>query len=152
MATYGTTNKYINYSVNSQELSNDINSNTSVVRVWIDVWRTNTGYTTYGTGTVYARINGTVYSTGITSSQRITSSAIRLGTWDVTIGHDANGSKTISISGWISHSQFSSSENGYQHRLTDIPRQANITECSNFTDVDNPSFKYSNPGNFNMEC
>ena len=33
MATFGTTNKYINYSVNSQELSYDINSNTSVVRV-----------------------------------------------------------------------------------------------------------------------
>ena len=46
MATFGTTNKYINYSVNSQELSYDINSNTSGVRVWIDVWRTNTGYTT----------------------------------------------------------------------------------------------------------
>ena len=55
MVTFGTSNKYINYSVNSQELSYDINSNTSVVRVWIDVWRTNTGYTTNGTGTVYAR-------------------------------------------------------------------------------------------------
>ena len=70
MATFGTSNKYINYSVNSQELSYDINSNTSVVRVWIDVWRTNTGYTTYGTGTVYARINGGVYSAGISTGQK----------------------------------------------------------------------------------
>ena len=150
MATYGTTNKYINYSVNSQELSYDINSNTSVVRVWIDVWRTNTGYTTYGKGTVHARINGTVYSTGITSSQRITSSAIRLGTWDVTIGHEANGSKTISISGWIEHSQFSSSENGYQHTLTNIPRAATITGCWDFNDTENPRITFSNPGGFNL--
>ena len=92
MATFGTSNKYINYSVNSQELSYDINSNTSVVRVWIDVWRTNTGYTTNGTGTVYARINGGVYSTGISTGQKITSTPIRLGTWDVTISHDADGS------------------------------------------------------------
>ncbi len=150
MATYGTTNKYINYSVNSQELSYDINSNTSRVRVWIDVWRTNTGYTTYGSGTVYARINGTVYSAGITSSQRITSSAIRLGTWDVTIVHESNGSKTIPISGWISHSQFSSSENGYQHTLTNIPRAATITGCWDFNDTENPRITFSNPGGFNL--
>lgn len=95
MATYGTSNKYINYSVNSQEISYDISSNTSVVRVWIDVWRTNSGYTTYGTGTAYARINGTVYSAGISTSQKITSTAIRLLTKDVTVAHDANGSKSI---------------------------------------------------------
>lgn len=122
MATYGTSNKYINYSVNSQELSYDINSNTSVVRVWIDVWRTNTGYTTYGSGNVYARINGVVYSAGITSSQRITSTPIRLGTWDITVEHSDDGSKTINISGWISHSQFNSSEQGGPYALTTIPR------------------------------
>lgn len=126
MATFGTSNKYINYSVNSQELSYDINSNTSVVRVWIDVWRTNTGYTTNGTGTVYARINGGVYSAGISTGQKITSTPIRLGTWDVTIGHDADGSKAISITGWISHSQFSSSEQGYTHTLTTIPRVSGV--------------------------
>ena len=150
MTTFRTTNKYINYSVNSQELSYDINSNTTVVRVWIDVWRTNTGYTTYGTGTVYARINGGVYSAGISTGQKITSTPIRLGTWDVTVGHNADGSKAISVTGWISHSQFSSSEQGYTHTLTTIPRQANITESSNFTDVQNPTIKFSNPGGFNM--
>ena len=132
MATYGTSNKYINYSVNSQELSYDINSNTSAVRIWIDGWRTNTGYTTTGSGTVYARINGVVYSAGITSSQKITSTPIRLGTWDVTISHDADGSKAISVTGWISHSQFSSSEQGYTHTLTTIPRVSGV-QCDGGT-------------------
>lgn len=126
MATFGTSNKYINYSVNSQELSYDINSNSSILRVWVDGWRTNTGYTTSGSGTVYARINGVVYSAGITSSQKITSTPIRLGTWDVTISHDADGSKAISVTGWISHSQFSSSEQGYTHTLTTIPRVSGV--------------------------
>ena len=126
MATYGTSNKYINYSVNSQELSYDINSNSSILRVWVDGWRTNTGYTTSGSGTVYARINGVVYSAGITSSQKITSTPIRLGTWDVTISHDADGSKAINVTGWISHSQFSSSEQGYTHTLTTIPRVSGV--------------------------
>ena len=150
MATYGTTNKYINYSVNSTELSWDIGSNTSQLLVWIDVWRTNTGYTTSGSGTVYARINGTVYSAGITSAQKITSTAIRLGTWQVTVPHNADGSKACPVSGWISHSRFSSAENGYNHQLTNIPRQANITESHDFTDQDNPSIKFSNPGGFNL--
>ena len=80
------------------------------------------GYTTYGNGTVYARINGTVYSAGIGTGQKITSSAIRLGTWDVTVGHNSDGSKSIGVSGWISHDRFSSSENGYTHALTTIPQ------------------------------
>lgn len=152
MATYGTTNQYINYSVNSSELSWDLNSNSSQLLVWIDVWRTNSGYTTSGSGTVYARINGSVYSAAISSSQKITSTAIRLGTWQVTVPHNADGTKSCPVSGWISHSRFSSGENGYNHQLTNIPRQANITSTSNFTDQENPSFSFSNPGNFNMEC
>lgn len=150
MATYGTSNKYINYSVNSQEISTNKASNTSVVRVWIDVWRTNSGYTTYGTGTAYARINGTVYSAGISTSQKITSTAIRLLTQDVTVAHDANGSKTISITGWISHQRFSSSEQGYSHTLTTIPRQANITGAWDMSDTDNPKITFSNPGGFSL--
>ena len=47
MATFGTTNKYINYAVYAQEISVNNSNNTSVVRVWVDVWRTNTGFTTY---------------------------------------------------------------------------------------------------------
>lgn len=150
MATFGTSNKYINYSVNSQELSYDINSNTSVVRVWMDTWRTNTGYVTKGSGTAYVRINGTLYSASITSSHTITSTARRLGTWDVTIPHNEDGTKAVSITGWISHSQFNSSEQGYTHTLTTIPRQAVITGSSDFTDTQNPSITFSNPGGFQL--
>lgn len=132
MATFGTSNKYINYSVNSQELSYDINSNTSVVRVWIDVWRTNTGYVTKGSGTVYAGINGGQYSAPISADDTITSTARRLGTWDVTIPHNEDGSKQIWISGWINHSQFSASEQGYMHTLTTIPRVSGV-RCSGGT-------------------
>ena len=152
MATFGTTNKYINYAVYAQEISVNNSNNTSVVRVWVDVWRTNTGFTTYGNGTVYARVNGSLKSASITSSQKITSTAIRLGTWDTTITHDNNGSKTISVSGWISHDRFSSSEQGFNFTLTTIPRAATITACNDFKDTDNPSFTFSNPGNWNMQC
>ena len=152
MATYGTTNKYINYSVNSQELSYDINSNTSVVRVWVDCWRTNTGYETYGSGTVTVWCDGQTSSASITSAQRITSTPIRILDAYFPVGHSADGSKTAYISGQISHSRFSSGNNCYNHVLNTIPRQANITSCSDFTDQQNPSLTYYNPGNWNMEC
>ena len=74
MATFGTSNKYIVYSLNSQELQIDIDNNRSLVRVWVDAWRTNTGYTTYGSGTVYCGINGTVYTAGDRKSTRLNSS------------------------------------------------------------------------------
>lgn len=122
MANFGTSNKYITFSVNSQELSWDINSNTSVVRVWVDVWRTNTGYTTYGSGTVTISCDGQQASASITSSQKITSSPIRLITRDFTVGHSADGSRTIWISGGISHDRFTGSQQGYNHTLTTIPR------------------------------
>ena len=127
MATFGTSNKYIVYSLNSQELQIDIDNNRSLVRVWVDAWRTNTGYTTYGSGTVYCGINGTVYTAGITSSQKITSSAIRLGTWDVWIPHDGDGSKTIWVSARIDHSQFTASDQGYHHTLSIIPRASDAS-------------------------
>lgn len=127
MATFGTSNKYIEYSLNSQELQIDIDNNRSLVRVWVDAWRTNTGYTTYGSGTVYCGINGTVYTAGITSSQKITSSAIRLGTWDVWIPHDGDGSKTIWVSARIDHSQFTASDQGYNHTLSTIPRASDAS-------------------------
>lgn len=149
---YGTTNQYINYSVNSQEIQVDNDNNRSLVRVWVDVWRTNTGHTTYGSGTVTVSCNGSNQSASIISSQKITSTAIRLGTWDFWVGHNDDGSKTVWIAGIIQHSQFSSNWNGYNHALTNIPRQAKITSCSDFNDEQNPSFSFSNPGNFNMEC
>lgn len=127
---YGTSNKYIVYSINTQQITNDIATNATWLKVWIDVWRTNSGYSTYGTGTVYCRINGGLYSAAISTSQRITSTPIRIGEWDVTIPHQPDGTASISITAWFSHSQFSSSEQGFILTLNTIPRAANITGFS----------------------
>lgn len=126
---YGTSNKYIVYSINTQQVTNDINTNATWLKVWIDIWRTNSGYSTYGTGTVYCRINGGLYSAGISTSQRITSTPIRIGEWDVTIPHQPDGTASISITAWFSHSQFSSSEQGFVLTLNTIPRVSSVS-CS----------------------
>lgn len=69
------------------------------------------------------------------------------------IPHNADGTKTFNISsftGWLY------SNNNYlaaasSHTLTPIPRKATITSVSDFTDLDNPSFTFSNPGGFTMD-
>lgn len=136
MATSGnmsTTNQYIKYTISCTQKSQNINSNSSVVNVQVRIFRTNTGYTTYGTGTVYCKINGTTYTAGITPSQGITENGIVVFSRDVTIGHNADGSKTLTMSAWFSHDMFSSGEQSYSQALTTIPRASSFTLSS--TDV-----------------
>lgn len=96
-------------------------------------------------------INGTqVYGGGTYSNYYEGNHTIASNTmW---INHTSNGTKTFSISaftGWL-YANNNYSSNGGSYTLTTIPRQAIITSVSDFTDQDNPSFTFSNPGNFPM--
>ena len=137
MATSGalsTNNDNIKYKITITQNSQNVANNTSNVTVSVRVYRTNTGYTTYGTGTIYCKINGTTYSESITSDDKITSSGIVLFTKTLNISHNADGTKTLSTSAWISHSQFSSSEQSFSMKLTTIARAT--TPTINDSDVD----------------
>lgn len=97
-------------------------------------------------------INGVqVYGGGTYSNYSKGNHTIASGTmW---INHDSDGSKTFSISaftGWL-YSSYNYSSNGGSYSLTQIPRQALITATADFTDVDNPSISFSNPGGFKMD-
>lgn len=145
-SNFSTSNQYIKYRIVVTENSYSIPNNTSSVNVKVDAWRTNTGYTTSGTGTCYCTINGTKYSASISSSQSIThNSHTVLFNRTVTIPHNADGSKTIAVSAYIDHSRFSSSSQGFNVKLTTIPRQANLVSAPDFYDTDNPTITYSNP-------
>ena len=122
-----TTNDKIKYKVTITQNSQSVANNTSNVTVSVRVYRTNTGYTTYGTGTVYCTINGTQYTESITSSDKITSSGIVLFTKTLNISHSADGSKTLATSTRITHDQFSSSAQSYSQALTTIPRATTPT-------------------------
>ena len=143
---FSTSNQYIKYDIHVDEISTDIANNTSYVHVWVIAWRTNTGYTTYGTGTCYCTIDGTQHSQSISSSQEIKyNSDTVLFSKYLTIDHGADGKKSIYVSSSISHQRFSSSTNGFTVKLSDIPRKAEITSAPNFNDTDNPVLQYSNP-------
>lgn len=122
-----TTNDKIKYKVTITQNSQSVTNNTSSVTVSVNVYRTNTGYTTYGTGTVYCTINGTQYTSSITSSDKITSSGIVLFSKTLTISHNADGTKTLATSTRITHDQFSSSAQSYSQTLTTIPRATTPT-------------------------
>ena len=122
-----TTNDKIKYKVTITQNSQSVANNTSNVTVSVRVYRTNTGYTTYGTGTVYCTINGTQYTESITSSDKITSSGIVLFSKTLNIAHNADGTKTLTTSTRITHDQFSSSSQSYPQALTTIPRATTPT-------------------------
>lgn len=126
MATSGalsTSNSYVKYKITITQNSQDVSGNKSNVTVKVNFYRTNTGYTTYGTGKVYCRINGTLYSADVKPSQKITSSGIDLFTKTLNIAHSADGTKTLSVSAWIDHNApLTSSEQSYSQTLTTIAR------------------------------
>ena len=143
---FTTSNKYIVYDIVVTENSTSIPNNTSSVNVKVRAWRTNTGYTTYGSGTCYCNIDGTNYSESISPDQEITYRSFTvLFDKTVTIPHNADGSKKIYVSAYIDHSRFSSNSQGFNVTLSTIPRQANLTSAPNFYDTDNPTINYSNP-------
>ena len=85
-------------------------------------------YTTYGSGTCSCRINGTVYSATVSSSQKITNAGIDLFSKTLDIYHNADGSKYLEASAWISmNTPLSSSEQGFGAWLSTIPRASSIS-------------------------
>ena len=143
---FPTSNQYIKYQIIVTENSTSVANNTSSVTVKVIAWRTNQGYSTYGSGTCYCNINGTSYSQGINSSQYIEyNSDTVLFSQTVTIPHNADGTKSIFVEAKISHSRFSSDFNGFTVALANIPRQATLTAVQNFNDEQNPTITYSNP-------
>ena len=141
-----TSNQYVKYTISINQNSRDINNNKSNVTVSVRFYRTNTGYTTYGSGTVYCKIDGTQYSASVGPTQKITNSGIVLFTKTLDISHNGDGKKTLTCSAWINHNApLTSSEQSYSQELTAIPRQANLTAAPNFNDEQNPTITYSNP-------
>lgn len=148
---FSTSNQYIKYRIIVTENSTNVANNTSNVTVKVQVWRTNQGYETYGSGTCYVTIDGKQYSQAITTSQKFTyNSYTQVFSKTLDITHNENGSKTIYVSSYISHSRFTSNSQGFNVNLTNIPRYATITNAPNFNDTQNPTINYSNTAGNNV--
>lgn len=142
-----TDNKYIKYKISITQNSQNVANNKTNVTVKVFVYRTNTGYTSYGSGTCYCKINGTKYSASITTSQKFTyNSNTVVFTKTLDIPHNADGTKTLTCSAWLDHDVVTSEEQSYSQVLTTIPRGSVLGTISNFTlgnAIDIPITKYS---------
>lgn len=119
----GTSNPYVKYTITITQNSQNISANTSNVTVSVRFFRTNIGYETWGSGTVWCRINGTTYTATIQPHQKITSSGIVLFSKTLDITHNQDGTKHLVASSWISmNSPLTSNEQAYGQDLTRIPR------------------------------
>ncbi len=92
-STFSTSNSHVKYNIKINQNWQSVEGNYSNVSVWVDFWRDNSGYTTYGSGTCYCKINGTTYSASVSPSQKITSSGITLYSQTLNIYHEADGVK-----------------------------------------------------------
>lgn len=130
-----TSNQYIKYTINIKQNHRNVSDNTSSVTVSVRFYRTNTGYTSYGTGTVYCVIDGKKYSAAVTPSQKITSSGIVLFSKTLNVKHADNGTKTLTCSAWISHNVVTSSEQKYSLALDSIARASSISSFTGSTAI-----------------
>lgn len=145
-STFSTSNEYIKYRIQATTNSENIVNSTTNVTFKIQVWRTNTGYTTYGNGTAYLQVGGSTYTASISSSKKFSyKSYTTVLTKTLDIPRGEAGDASTYAQARISHDRFSSSYQGYTFNFPVINRYALITSAPNFTDEGNPTITYTNP-------
>ena len=143
------------FTLNVWENSTNTQNNTSNVG-WSLVLSPIQAYWDWNISGIYwnVTINGVGYSGSIQSYDGV--STVTIASSSLDIAHNNDGNKTIGFSFSIndtrnmSYTPGSCSASGSMN-LTYIPRQAIITSASDFTDEDNPTIQFSNPGGYSME-
>lgn len=124
---FSTSNQFIKYRFTVTENSYSVENNSSNVTVTVNFYRTNTGYTTYGTGTVYCFIYNTTYSQYVGLDDKITYDGIDLFTRTVDIPHNDDGTRNLNVAAYISHERVTSESHDFYVDLTTIPRASELT-------------------------
>lgn len=127
LGPYSTSNSYIKYHIQIVETGQSIADNTTTLSVSVNFYRTNSGYETYGSGTLYCKIFDTWYEQSVTSQQKITLGGIDLFQKFVTVPHTAIGERDCWVGAYITHDVFSSEHQGAYVSLTTIPRNSSFS-------------------------
>lgn len=152
MATYrsSTDSKGYTLRLDVNETSYSVENNNSQVS-WALYIETSKGYYFQTSGNaVNVSIDGNVYSNSDTYIEMPSATTTLIASGSKPVKHNNDGKKTISVSAsfspsWSASYMPSNLSLSGSLKLTDIPRQANLTEASNFNDEENPTIKYSNP-------
>lgn len=110
-------------------------NNTSNIQVKVWCKRTNSGYSSYGNGTVYLNVDGQTRQSAINNSQTITDTPRLLHDESYNISHNGDGTKTIYIQSYITHDRFTSSWQGFSFALNTIPRTSSVSISNNNVDA-----------------
>lgn len=133
-----------NYQLGYDLLGQNIAGNYSTVRLY-GILNVTNNYISWSRGTASVHTAstgiGTYYSKG----------SYTLISADFNFYHDNKGEFSSDIGASLSTTFVSGSTSG-RLTLPTIPRQANITECNNFTDEEDPKLKFSNPGGFTLNA
>ena len=145
------------FTLNVNETSTSTPNNTSTVSWSLVLSPAVSGYSWIYNNTVpvsYSiNVNGSVYSGNIMTYDGTSTVTVRSGS--LTVGHNNDGSKSISFSFSITDhvGQYYTSGNASASgsmSLTKINRYPSISSGSNFTDEGNPTMTFSNPGVYNI--
>lgn len=128
-----TSNKYIKGKVEWSSSTN-VSGNYSNVTASLRLSRTNTGYTTWGDGTFYIRINGVTVSNSKSFTIKYNSNTLMV-SGTVKVPHNSDGTKSITISAWgsIPGAGLSMSTQSGTAKLDTIPRASTMTTSRNWT-------------------
>lgn len=153
--TFSKSNNTFTLKLTVTENSTSVSGNSSSVSYKLELISTTKDFYQYGVGASVS-LNGRVVAT----RDRYSSEKINLGTYSsvtllsgsTTIGHNNDGSKTMNVAYSLdmasaSYTPGPMSGSGSMP-LTTIPREAKLTSAPNFTDEDNPTIQYFNPGGF----
>lgn len=128
LGPYNTDNQYIKYHINVTETAQSVANNTTTLSVTVNFYRTNSGYESYGSGTLYCKIYDTWYEQAITSSQVIKYAAdTTLFSKTVTVPHNADGVRDCWVGAYIQHDVVTSEHQGRYVTLTTIPRMSSFS-------------------------
>ena len=144
------------FTLNVNETGTNINNNTSTVSFNFQIsaiqngwdWNIKTNPVSYRVTINGTNYNGTIVSYG-------GSGTVTLKSGSLTVGHNSDGSKSISFSFSVtdnpnkSYTPGNASASGSMN-LTKIARYPVLNSGSNFTDEGNPTLKFTNYGVFNV--
>lgn len=95
-----TTGTYCRARIVVQETSVDVVNNYHDIEIYVQMWRTNSGHTTYGSGTLYIGVDGHDWeSSSITSSQKVTQNSYTLmgAKRTLRLYHDSSGNWSANV-------------------------------------------------------
>lgn len=149
------------------EYSQNIVGNYSNIAVYVIMWRTNSGYTTEGAGTLHIGVDGKGwFESAITRDQKLTynsNTIIGAASYFTDEGkpytntpmyHDGNGNLTFNVYAWTetSNSNMNFGSNTFTVTLTKIDRDPCVITSRKITNVGTNSITFKMETNIGCDC